>query len=267
MAQKTSASASDVVETQGTEAARSAPADCRLCLDAVLEDDIPENCALIYPCDCAAPVHVGCLRRWQEVQVQRSSGQRRSSDESSARASTCEICGARLVLVGKRQRLFARTAICRPHGGFGLVALRRVPTLSRASRHFAEFSAADGQEVEVLEQDVSGEFFRVRALKARRYREEGTVAVAQGWIRHIYLEWPSASQEEIEAATPAPRMPAAYAVPRVPVRGRRADASLASEGRHGDVSANPVPVVPNDEQHEDVNNGDDASSTDSAALG
>lgn len=90
------------------------------------------------------------------------------------------------------------------------MALRRVPTLSRATRNFSEFSASEGQELDVLEQDASGEFFRVRALKARKYREEGMVSVAEGWIRHTYLEWPAESQELVAASVPVPRMPPAY---------------------------------------------------------
>jgi len=68
----------------------------------------------------------------------------------------------------------------------------------------------EGQQLDVLEQDSSGEFFRVRAHKAPRYREEGSVTVAEGWIRHIYLEWPKDSHDLIAATISAPRMPPAY---------------------------------------------------------
>ncbi|CAK0827660.1 unnamed protein product [Prorocentrum cordatum] len=160
--------------------------ECRLCLHAVLEDASPEDAALAFPCDCrGSPVHWGCLRRWQQAQVQRAAEAARSADEARARAATCEVCGARLAAAGGRKRPLAERAVCRAHGGEGKVALRRVPTLSRASRNFSEFSAADGQEVEVLEQDDTGEFFRVRARKAPRYREQGSAALAEGWIRHI----------------------------------------------------------------------------------
>lgn len=186
------------------------PMDCRLCLDTVLESASGEDAILTFPCDCSAPVHIGCLRHWQDVQVYQAISARRSFDESTARADTCEVCGARLVTAGDRERPFASTAICRAHGGFGLVALRRVPTLSRATRNFTEFSAAEGQHVEVLERDSTGEFYRVRATKARRYREEGTVSVAQGWLRHVYLEWPEEIRDVAASSTAAPRMPAAY---------------------------------------------------------
>merc|ERR1719236_52129 len=101
--------------------------------------------------------------------MEQAATSRRSPDEARARAVTCEVCGAHLVTDGSRQRPFASTAICRAHGGFGKVALRRVPTLSRDSRNFSEFSMAEGQQVDVLEQDASGEFFRVRAHVAQRY--------------------------------------------------------------------------------------------------
>jgi len=184
--------------------------ECRLCLDAVLDDASCEDAQLVFPCTCAAPVHVGCLRKWQAVQAQQHVDERRSTDESEARTATCEVCGARLITAGRRTQPFASTAICRAHGGFGKVALRRVPTLSRNTRNFSEFSASEGQQLEVLEQDSTGEFFRVRALKAHRYREEGTIAVAEGWIRHTYLEWPSDCEDIAAASTPAPRMPPAY---------------------------------------------------------
>lgn len=136
---------------------------------------------------------------------------RRREGLSTRLGRACEVCGAWLITSGARARPVADTATCRAHGGQGKVALRRVPTLSRASRNFSEFSVMDGQQLEVLEQDGSGEFFRVRARKAPRYREEGTVAVTEGWIRHIYLEWPTETRSLMAAATPSPRMPPAYA--------------------------------------------------------
>lgn len=182
--------------------------ECRLCLDAHSED--PEE-RLIFPCNCASPLHVSCLRRWQEVQVRQAVEEQRSRDEAYARVCTCEVCGAQLVLQGSRKRPFASRAICRAHGGFGKVALRRIPTISRASRNFSEVSASEGQELDILEQDSTGEFFRVRAVGAARYREEGSVAVAEGWIRGTYLEWPEESRELAETSLPEPRMPPAYA--------------------------------------------------------
>mmetsp|Transcript_11854 Transcript_11854/g.21503 ORF Transcript_11854/g.21503 Transcript_11854/m.21503 type:complete len:251 (-) Transcript_11854:189-941(-) len=183
--------------------------ECRLCLDAVLDDAGPEEGELIFPCSCRMPVHRGCLDRWQAVQLQQVLDQHRSVQESVARALTCEVCGARLVTNGTRILPLAGTAICRAHGGVGKVALRRVPTLSRDSRNFSEYSASEGQELEVIEQDTSGEFFRVRVRNAARYREDGAIASAEGWIRHVYLEWPEGSQAA--ASMPPPCMPPAYA--------------------------------------------------------
>eukprot|EP00445_Apocalathium_hangoei_P031220 CAMPEP_0203927302 /NCGR_PEP_ID=MMETSP0359-20131031/66729_1 /ASSEMBLY_ACC=CAM_ASM_000338 /TAXON_ID=268821 /ORGANISM="Scrippsiella Hangoei, Strain SHTV-5" /LENGTH=345 /DNA_ID=CAMNT_0050856039 /DNA_START=42 /DNA_END=1079 /DNA_ORIENTATION=- len=199
--------------TSSASAGDSAPepvvGECRLCLDSVLDDaKTEEEGRLTFPCSCSAPVHIGCLVRWQEAQGERAVEEQRSIDEYVARASTCEVCGARLVTDGVRPRPLATSAICRAHGGIGKVALRRVPTVSRASRNFSEFAAVEGQELEIIEQDTSGEFYRVRALKAQRYREEGTVSVAEGWIRHIYLEWPK--EVAATASMPAPRMPAAF---------------------------------------------------------
>merc|ERR1712232_612765 len=96
---------------------------------------------------------------------------------------------------------------------------RRVPTLSRATRNFSEFSASEGQELEVFEQDTTGEFFRVRAVKARKYRDhnedEETAAVVEGWIRHVYLEWPEEAQGSSVASMPAPRMAPAAENPQL----------------------------------------------------
>merc|ERR1711870_126016 len=47
-------------------------------------------------------------------------------------------------------------------------------------------------------------------MQAARYREEGTVQVTEGWIRHTYLEWPNDMKEEASRALPTPKMPPAY---------------------------------------------------------
>mmetsp|Transcript_120624 Transcript_120624/g.240196 ORF Transcript_120624/g.240196 Transcript_120624/m.240196 type:complete len:229 (+) Transcript_120624:33-719(+) len=210
--------------------------ECRFCLEAMLEDGNVEESILSFPCECSTPVHIECLQRWQNVQIEEARNEGQSSGEASARASTCEVCGAALVTSGERKRPVTGTATCRAHGGFGQVALRRVPALSRATRNFTEFSAADGQELAVLEQDASGEFFRVRAVKAPRYREESTVAVAHGWIRHVYLEWPAEFSEAAAAAVPAPRRPPAYATGQRPATTSEAvatqqDGEAAQEAR------------------------------------
>lgn len=182
-----------------------------MCLDETFEDAVPgEDPRLTYPCNCASPVHIGCLERWRSAQKIRALREGQNFDEWDARASTCEICGARLILDGARPAPLATSAICRAHGGLGQVALRRVPTLSRAERNFSEYSATEGQQLEVLEQDASGEFFRVRALQAKRYKEEGSTSVAEGWIRHTYLEWPQDVSPAAKASVPAARMPPAY---------------------------------------------------------
>lgn len=200
--------AAQSAEPAGRPADGNTQLECRLCLDAHSEDAEER---LVFPCNCSSPLHVSCLRRWQEVQVRQAVEERRSRDEAYARVCTCEVCGAQLVLEGSRKRPFASRAICRAHGGFGKVALRRIPTISRASRNFSEVSASEGQELEILEQDATGEFFRVKAVGAARYREEGSVAVAEGWIRGTYLEWPEESRELAENFLPEPRMPPAYA--------------------------------------------------------
>jgi len=218
LAQATRLKRVDIVMTdaEAASASDSNPRECRLCLDTVLEGCSAEEAILSSPCECSAPVHVGCLRRWQSVQIEEARRENWSEGEAAARADTCEVCGACLITSGVRRRPVVGKAICRAHGGFGQVALRRVPALSRATRNFTELSAAEGQELEVLEQDSSGEFFRVRALKAPRYREQGTVAVAHGWIRHVYLEWPAEFSEAAAAAVPAPRRPPAYATDTTP---------------------------------------------------
>lgn len=180
--------------------------ECRLCLDAVLDCVSAAEARLAHPCNCCAPVHIGCLRRWHAAQLERACLERHSRDEHAARAATCEICGARLVFEGSRAAPLARTATCRAPSQ-GTVALRRIPTLSRAWRNFSEYAAVIGQELEVLEQDASGEFFRVRVRNAQRYRECGSTSVAEGWIRHIYLEWPTNRLcAEAKASFPAPRV-------------------------------------------------------------
>mmetsp|Transcript_37750 Transcript_37750/g.87347 ORF Transcript_37750/g.87347 Transcript_37750/m.87347 type:complete len:197 (+) Transcript_37750:23-613(+) len=177
--------------------------ECRLCLSSVLEDADGVEGQLCFPCNCTAPVHHGCLSRWQQVRRDQVLEQHHSVDEAQAHARTCEVCGARFLPHGARANPPVRSAICRVQGGTGKVALRRVPTLSRATRNFSDFSAGDGQQLEVIEQDVTGEFFRVRAMRAQRYRGEGTTAVAEGWIRHVYLDIS-------HCALPSPRMPPAF---------------------------------------------------------
>jgi len=129
-------------------------------------------------------------------------------DEAHARIDTCEVCGARWMPRGRPKPL-APFALCRALGGSQKVALRRFPTLSRATRNFSDFAASHGQRLEVLEQDVTGEFFRVRLASAALYRGEGTTATAEGWIRHVYLEFET---EDVAARLPTPTMPPAYAV-------------------------------------------------------
>ena len=181
--------------------------ECRLCLAAVRDEAEGPEAELCFPCNCRAPVHRGCLVQWQRVQEQQLMEQRHSFDEAQARMNTCEVCGARLLPGQKRSKPQLGSAVCRAQGGTGKVALRRVPTLSRATRNFYDFSATDGQQLDVLEQDATGEFFRVRAKKAHRYRGEGTTAVAEGWIRHVYLDWQCDLSNQ--SWLPPPRMPAA----------------------------------------------------------
>merc|ERR1712187_281818 len=171
-----------------------AMAECRLCLDSTLEGASASDAELIRPCQCSSFVHRGCLKRWQDVQQEQFLQSRRSTDESIARAGTCEVCCSRLVTTGDRLEPPAKKAVCRAHGGSGKVSLRRFPTISRDSRNFSAYAASEGQEIEVLEQDESGEFFRVRIPNAARYREEGQIQAAEGWIRHTYLEWSVDSQ-------------------------------------------------------------------------
>eukprot|EP00413_Alexandrium_margalefii_P042282 CAMPEP_0204593102 /NCGR_PEP_ID=MMETSP0661-20131031/51320_1 /ASSEMBLY_ACC=CAM_ASM_000606 /TAXON_ID=109239 /ORGANISM="Alexandrium margalefi, Strain AMGDE01CS-322" /LENGTH=224 /DNA_ID=CAMNT_0051603387 /DNA_START=29 /DNA_END=700 /DNA_ORIENTATION=- len=211
--------------------------ECRLCLQEegeALEEG--EGDRLVWPCLCSTPVHLSCLSRWRQAQRQQAVEDGRSQDEFVARATTCDVCGARLITDGSpRPRPFASSAVCRAHGGFGKVALRRIPTLSRASRNFSEFSASEGQVLEVLEQDASGEFFRVRAKQAKRYREDGVVAVAEGWVRHTYLEWPEECRSAASAAIAAPRRPPAYAP-----RAEAAAPEVAAEG--AEQAAAPPPA-------------------------
>merc|ERR1712083_285251 len=63
------------------------------------------------------------------------------------------------------------------------------------------FSAKEGQELEVLELDPTGEFFRVRALGAERYRGSDSVSVAEGWLRKCYLEWSGVAADPTTATT------------------------------------------------------------------
>eukprot|EP00747_Dinoflagellata_sp_TGD_P170310 gnl/TRDRNA2_/TRDRNA2_201558_c0_seq1.p1 gnl/TRDRNA2_/TRDRNA2_201558_c0~~gnl/TRDRNA2_/TRDRNA2_201558_c0_seq1.p1 ORF type:complete len:228 (-),score=33.91 gnl/TRDRNA2_/TRDRNA2_201558_c0_seq1:111-794(-) len=198
---------------------------CRLCFEGSSEEDGD----VLFPCNCRSGVHLSCLRRWQAVQAEQSA---RSADECIARAGTCEVCGALLVLDGSaRRQPPIRTAICRAHGGSGQVALRRIPTFSRASHVFSEFAASEGQVLELLEQDSSGEFFRVRVRTAQKYRppadETGVgAAVAEGWLRHVYLEWPEEIPEVQEMRGLIPRMPPHYAPrEREQPEGHRDDAA------------------------------------------
>lgn len=121
-----------------------------------------------------------------------------------------------LVVEGERLRPPSNFAVCRAHGGRGQVALRRVPTFSRDHLNFSEFSASEGQTLELLEQYTSGEFFRVRVRTAQRYHgaEDGSgpgaVAVAEGWIRHVYLEWPEDNPGAARIRELVPRMPPHY---------------------------------------------------------
>ena len=177
--------------------------ECRLCLATERDGAEGLEAQLCFPCNCRAPVHHGCLMQWRRAQEDQLS-ERHTFDEVQARINTCEVCGARLLLEETRPQLQLCSAVCRAQGGTQKVALRRVPTLSRATRNFSEFSASDGQQLEVLEQDVTGEFFRVRAVGAKRYRGEGVTAVAEGWIRHVYLDWQSG------VSLPPPRMPPAF---------------------------------------------------------
>lgn len=173
--------------------------ECRLCLEEVLEGaDAQGGGRLVHPCTCRSAVHVDCLLQWQAVQLQCPE---RSFAENSARAATCEVCGSLWSIGGERPLPPTRTAICRAHGGWGKVALRRVPTAARDHGVFSEFSALEGQELEVLELDSSGDFFRVRALGAQRYHESTSVSVAEGWIRRCYLEWPGTTPDPSTAAT------------------------------------------------------------------
>lgn len=173
--------------------------ECRLCLEEVLEGATSDGGGrLVRPCRCRSAVHVECLERWRVAQQQRDD---RSSAENAARAATCEVCGSLWSVDGQREVLPTQRAICRAHGGDGKVALRRVPTAARENGVFSEFSAKEGQELDVLELDRSGEFFRVRASDAERYHGHDSVAVAEGWIRRCYLEWPGVSPDASTAAT------------------------------------------------------------------
>lgn len=192
----------DAVERQGKARRKDLQAEekeeCRLCLEELLEGADADGGRLIHPCTCRSAVHVDCLVQWQAVQMQWPG---RSLAERSARASTCEVCGSLWSVNGDRPSLPTRIAICRAHGGLDKVALRRVPTASREHGVFSEFSAAEGQELEVLELDGTGEFFRVRAFGAQSYHGSSSVAVAEGWIRRCYLEWPGVSPDPSSAAT------------------------------------------------------------------
>ncbi|CAE7038400.1 Fmr1 [Symbiodinium natans] len=194
------------------EAAASPPVEpveleCRLCLATLRDEAEGLEAQLCFPCNCRAPVHHGCLLQWQRAQEQFL--EQHSFDEAQARMNTCEVCGARLMLGEARPKPQLGAAVCRAQGGTGKVALRRIPTLSRATRNFSDFSAADGQKLDVLEQDATGEFFRVRAVRAARYRGEGITAVAEGWIRHVYLDWQCESTQT-QSWLPPPRMPPAF---------------------------------------------------------
>merc|ERR1712079_283342 len=153
---------------------------------------------LVHPCNCHSAVHLECLAQWRASQLRRED---RSYEENTARSATCEVCGSLWSVDGHREMLPTQRAICRAHGGFGKVALRRVPTASREHGVFSEFSAKEGQDLEVLELGHSGEFFRVRAVDAEFYHGSTCVSVAEGWIRRCYLEWPGVSPDPSTAAT------------------------------------------------------------------
>eukprot|EP00435_Cladocopium_sp_Y103_P056185 s533_g18.t2 len=161
---------------------------------------------LCFPCNCRAPVHVRCLSEWHQSRWWQLLEQGFNYDEAHARIDTCEVCGARWMTRGRPKPL-APWALCRARGGLEKVALRRFPTLSRATRNFSDYAASNGQRLELLEQDVTGEFFRVRLAPAVFYRGEGSTAIAEGWIRHVYLEFET---ETLAARLPTPTMPPAY---------------------------------------------------------
>lgn len=173
--------------------------ECRLCLEEVLEDvDPTDGGLLLRPCNCKSAVHKDCLARWRAAQLTRAD---RSYAENNARASTCEVCGSLWSVDGIREALPTRIAICRAHGGFRKVALRRVPTDSREHAVFSDWAASEGQELEVLELDRTGQFFRVRATNSQRYHGVDAAAVAEGWLRRCYLEWPGVFPDASNAAT------------------------------------------------------------------
>jgi len=198
---------------------------CRICFEP--QCAINDSFELVRPCNCNEPVHVQCLQRWQTVQIEQAA--QPSKEAAAAKAATCEICGALLCLDGKRTKPAFRVAICRPdalqpiangvgtghHGSRRMkIPLRRFPASTHAANAFSGSSVESGQQLEVLEQDASGEFYRVRVLNASKYQdpqghnlEEGSVAVAQGWIQHVYIEWPGNVSESCGLATSHPRNP------------------------------------------------------------
>lgn len=175
---------------------------CRFCFDVTCGLD--EFDPLVNPCNCSAPIHLQCLRRWQRVQL--DSAPRPSRESTAARAATCEVCGALLIVDGERVKPPMRTAICRADALMPTpndpevivnhelrpkkVALRRFPASVESPNVFSGSSVEGGQAVEVLEQDASGEFFRVRMLNDAG--PDGMLhcpAGVEGWIQHVYLEW------------------------------------------------------------------------------
>lgn len=185
---------------------------CRICFEN--RCPIDNSRELILPCNCSSPIHVECLRRWQQVQIEQAPPA--SKEAVAARAATCEVCGALLCMDGTRVKPPMRIAICRPdalepianavglkkkcEAPRGKVPLRRFPASTSATNVFTGSSVEGGQQLEVIEPDTSGEFFRVRVLNASKYQEPqghnvdaNPVAVAQGWIHHVYLDWPGSA--------------------------------------------------------------------------
>ncbi|CAJ1434965.1 unnamed protein product, partial [Effrenium voratum] len=126
--------------------------DCRLCLCAD-RDDAPGNAGqLCLPCDCRSPVHLGCVSEWQQARWWQLLEHGFDFDEAYARINTCEVCGARWMPRGRVPPPKSH-ATCRAFGGSGKVALRRFPTVSRATRNFSDYGVVEGQRLQLLEQD------------------------------------------------------------------------------------------------------------------
>lgn len=96
-------------------------ATCRFCLEAEAEDAVDPTSAssssgpcrnavaaevddqrMVSPCACrgtSASVHLGCLRRWQNIVVNQ-----RMTEASQTRAAVCPVCREELVVDGKALR-------------------------------------------------------------------------------------------------------------------------------------------------------------------